>query len=219
MNSSKLLFLVCVVVLGSARAQFGFGSGGSSAGDLASTCPAEFTRLSPCVESSGALQECVACVTGFVLEQEGILTQAPTEGENATDVTATTARNNGANETEAPYACDDLQDDICTSIQTCGDACALVNRDTVLTFGADCEDLFLKLVGCVLGDLGSAIVGNCPVEGSCADIAGGEVEGERTDVEEENGENVDEDEDAALRWKPLACIFIMGFGVATRIMI
>jgi hypothetical protein len=160
----------------------------TTAQDLSSICPAEFARLSPCVESSEALSECVACVTEWVLTAEATAFNTTTTMDASVAKSGETTMEEGGGEeqggeasTVAPYSCENVQQDVCTTIATCGDVCGLVNKETVLTFGRDCEDLFLNMVGCALADQGSVTIAEqkCAIEGACNGAEDAEEEAEK----------------------------------------
>lgn len=186
--------LISLTFLSFACAQFSLG-GINTAQDLSSTCPAEFAQLSPCVDSSEALSECITCVTEYVLAAE---TTAMNVTVSTTKSGESTLEGGDEAPTLVPYTCEDVKQDVCTAISSCGDVCGLVNRTTVLTFGRDCEDLFLKMAGCYLGDQGSMAMTElkCALDGTCAEEEAGD--GDENNREASNEEKNDGDRDGVV---------------------
>jgi hypothetical protein len=130
--------------------------------DIAMECPTEVARVTPCIDTSTDVEACTNCFATSVM-QTGNLTGIPTD-------------------------CTDLQDLACTGLSACGAACGLsTTGSTVLTFGSDCDDLFVAMVGCIVQTQGIGTnctfgeTGACPdsgnsnsssTEGSSAPLAG-----------------------------------------------
>jgi len=103
--------------------------------------------LSPCIDSDSDLSQCTNCVTEFV-SNNNILSDG---GENE----------NGNNDDDSNNAttafCNNIQTEVCSGVDTCGDSCGLVTSDgengkvaSFFQFGSSCETLFLDLVICAL---------------------------------------------------------------------
>lgn len=144
--------------------------------------------------------ECISCVTEKVLQREALaFNDSSTEEEidEEADSTSTSATRDVGENTVAPaaaYSCHSLRQDVCDAIASCGDeVCSLVDKETVLTFGRDCEDLFLQIITCSLDSQGSRVITEqkCALEGTCEDNGNGDEDEDVEQIEDEEEEDKD----------------------------
>lgn len=108
---------------------------------VAEQCPTELARVTPCIDTNTSVAVCTTCLADSVF-QNGNVTGIPTE-------------------------CSEIEDLICDGLAGCGPSCGLSTTGSAfLTFGSDCDDLFVELVGCVVQSQG--VGANCTFGGSDA---------------------------------------------------
>mmetsp|Transcript_22920 Transcript_22920/g.40688 ORF Transcript_22920/g.40688 Transcript_22920/m.40688 type:complete len:245 (-) Transcript_22920:71-805(-) len=185
------LVFFCIVAVGILHVSNALQGLQNSAQQLVDTCPPQFTKLAPCVDSNSKLQDCMNCVTDYVNAIHQAMADLEGEDEAAMverDVDLLGMDGNSTNSTDddlfllndtatmPPYSCADLQEDVCAGIESCGqDLCGVAYRETFLTFGGDCQDYFLQLVDCVLDSEGIVVV---ELEGNDECKLGGRCDGE-----------------------------------------
>ena len=127
--------------------------------ELSTECPGEMARISPCTGGEGVdLEACSTCVALGIVESNN--------SDNASSDTAVARQDNNNNENNND-SCENLQDGVCQSIDNCADSCSVLQQESFFTFGSECEEIFLDLVGCVLSNTDVA-VNDCPIVG-CTD--------------------------------------------------
>mmetsp|Transcript_5978 Transcript_5978/g.11107 ORF Transcript_5978/g.11107 Transcript_5978/m.11107 type:complete len:221 (+) Transcript_5978:112-774(+) len=153
----------------------------TTAQDLATSCPGQVTKLSPCITSSADLSNCTSCVTEYTAE---VTAEEVNETAANTDVDSSVSKALGQEtNNQTSYTCEELQEDVCQGIAKCGTSCGVVNEDSFFTFGAECEGLFLDLIDCVLKSQG-VIGSDCSVASSACTSGDNNSEGDKDPVDD-----------------------------------
>ena len=91
------------------------------------------------------MSQCTSCVTDFVTNSD-VLSSITSNGDGDDNSSNTTST-----------VCDDIQTEVCSGVETCGESCGLITSEgdngkfaSFFQFGSNCESLFLDLVMCAL---------------------------------------------------------------------